>query len=70
MNPIALLLVCISAGMHALWNYWAKRATDSLSFLWAFSLVMPLFAGAAVLGAWLLVGPPPPCAPGRKGSST
>ena len=59
MNPVALLLVCLSAGMHALWNYWAKRATDSLSFLWGFSLVMPLFAGAAVLGEWLIFGHPP-----------
>jgi drug/metabolite transporter (DMT)-like permease len=59
MNPVALLLVCISAALHALWNYWAKRAGDSLSFLWGFSLVMPLFAGAAVLGEWLIFSRPP-----------
>ncbi len=59
MDLLALALVLISAGMHATWNFWAKRASDSVSFLWGFSAVMPLIAGAVVLGEWLFFGNPP-----------
>ncbi len=54
MNLIALLLVFVSAGMHAAWNYWTKRASDSLSFIWGLAAIAPLVAGIAVLGDYLI----------------
>ena len=48
MNPYALLLVGISALLHATWNYLAKRAQDQVSFMFltmaasALLLVAPL----------------------------
>jgi len=54
MDPIALVLVFASAGMHAAWNYWAKRAKDSLSFLWGLAAVAPLVAGTVVLADYLI----------------
>jgi drug/metabolite transporter (DMT)-like permease len=59
MDPIALVLVAASAGMHATWNYLAKRATDSLAFLCALSVLSPFIAGGAMLIEWWLLGTAP-----------
>jgi len=47
MNPIALLLVGVSAFLHAGWNFLAKRSTDQVAFMFL------LMAASAVL----LAGP-------------
>lgn len=56
MDPVALLLVVGSAGMHAAWNYLAKRATDSLAFLCAVCMLVPVIAGMVMMVAWLAAG--------------
>jgi drug/metabolite transporter (DMT)-like permease len=38
MTPLALVLVLISALLHATWNYLAKRAGGGTVFVWMFSL--------------------------------
>ncbi|NQT88433.1 EamA family transporter, partial [bacterium] len=39
MNTVALLLILLSALLHALWNLLLKRANDRVSFVWWFLLV-------------------------------
>jgi len=38
-NTVALLLILLSALLHALWNLLLKRANDRVSFVWWFLLV-------------------------------
>jgi drug/metabolite transporter (DMT)-like permease len=63
MNPYALLLVGISAVLHATWNFLAKRAQDQVSFMFltmaasAVLLVAPLVwlrASGTALSPWYL----------------
>lgn len=60
MNAAALLLVVVSALLHAMWNLLLKRARDRFAFVWWYLLVpMVLFAPIALaLSGWRL-GPMP-----------
>ena len=60
MTPTALLLVLVSALLHAAWNLLLKRAHDRFAFVWWYLLApMLLFAPIALaLSAWEL-GPMP-----------
>ena len=42
MNPHALLLVIGSAGLHATWNFLAKRARDQVSFMFLMIAATPV----------------------------
>jgi len=42
LNLIALLLILISAVIHALWNFLTKQSRDKLSFIW-WSMLAILF---------------------------
>lgn len=42
MTHLVLLLVLVAAVVHASWNFLAKRAGDSVGFLWLFSMVSAL----------------------------
>jgi len=57
----AFALVLGSAFLHALWNALAKRARDSVGFLWCSQTVitivcLPLAAGSLALGPWPIQG--------------
>ncbi|MFP3902920.1 MAG: EamA family transporter [Armatimonadota bacterium] len=53
MSWLALALVTISAVLHAGWNYIAKRASDSVFFLWGVCGAVPIISALVSLGAWL-----------------
>jgi drug/metabolite transporter (DMT)-like permease len=55
MDRLALMMALASAGMHAAWNYQAKRSDDSLSFLWSLAIASPIVAGAALVIQWLTI---------------
>jgi len=57
----AFALVLGSAFLHALWNTLAKRARDSVGFLWCSQTIitmvcLPLAVGSLAVGAWPLAG--------------
>lgn len=53
MSPVALLLVVLSAGLHATWNLLAKRAQDRMSFMFLLMTVSwAVYAGPLVWMAW------------------
>jgi len=53
MSPAVLLLVIASAGLHATWNFLAKRAQDQVAFMFLLMATSPLvFLGPMVWMAW------------------
>jgi hypothetical protein len=49
MNIIAFVLVVLSAGMHAYWNFLLKKSKDTRVFIWLFLVIstlifFPIFA--------------------------
>jgi drug/metabolite transporter (DMT)-like permease len=58
MSWAALGLVLISAVLHAAWNYVAKSAADSLTFLWGVCVWTPVISLLVCIGAWLFFGEP------------
>lgn len=53
MNIVALILVLISATLHATWNYLSKRANGGVPFIWLFTFIAsiiyaPLFVAVVV----------------------
>ncbi len=58
MSWLALALVAVSAVLHAGWNYIAKRASDSVSFLWGVCGAVPIISALVSLGAWLFFDVP------------
>ncbi len=48
----ALLLVVISAFLHALWNFFAKKVSGGLPFVWLYCLVSLLCTFPFALHAW------------------
>jgi drug/metabolite transporter (DMT)-like permease len=56
-TAFALALVLASAFAHATWNFFAKRASGGVPFLWlALTLAIPLYAPIAV-AAFVITGP-------------
>lgn len=50
MNPVAFVLIVLSALLHAVWNMLLKRAGDRVAFVWWYLLVpLILFSPMAVL---------------------
>lgn len=52
MNSDALSLVVAGALCHALWNYFAKKASGGLPFVWLFGLVSLVVAAPFGLFSW------------------
>ena len=59
MSSLALLLIAISAVMHALWNLLVKRSRDKTVFIWW----MFIASGTLMNLALPFVGPFPPLTP-------
>jgi len=52
MTPLALLLVLAAAGLHATWNYCAKRAGGGLPFVWLVGAIICAGYVPVVLFYW------------------
>lgn len=53
MNTDALLLVVAGAFLHAVWNFFAKKASGGIPFIWLYGLVSLVCAIPFGLYAWL-----------------
>ncbi|GAA0610473.1 DMT family transporter [Virgibacillus siamensis] len=53
MSVGALLLIIISAFMHATWNYLAKRSNSGYAFVWLYMLVSTIVYAPLVVGMFI-----------------
>lgn len=53
MSLLALILIIISAFMHATWNYLAKRSQGGLAFVWLYMAVSTVIYAPFVIGMFI-----------------
>lgn len=54
MSALALILIIVSAFMHATWNYLAKRSQGGYAFVWIYMMVSVVVYAPFVVGLFLV----------------